>query len=105
MAQAPQNGPQRQQLSAMFEALATTSLEHDEICSLLPSQQHLPASSPLTEHSGSAGVTKELPYSDRGTEAGDEEDASVPVVKSWWSVATNRAGWDRRPKVYRAVRQ
>ncbi|KAK8135107.1 hypothetical protein PG984_007119 [Apiospora sp. TS-2023a] len=114
MAQTPQNEVGRPQHSAMFDALATTSFEYDEINSLLPSQHHLPPSSPVAQNSGSTCIadsknptrnTKDVPYSEGGTETGDDEEASAPVVKSWWGVALKWTGWDRRPNVYRAVRQ
>ncbi|KAK8005866.1 hypothetical protein PG991_012163 [Apiospora marii] len=57
MAEKPKQEAREPQYSAMFEALATTSFEHDEICSLLPSQQHLPGSSSSTANSGSANTT------------------------------------------------
>ncbi|KAK8085987.1 hypothetical protein PG994_000961 [Apiospora phragmitis] len=113
MAQTPQQKPQEQQHSAMFEALAATSFEYDEICGLLASQQRQPSSAVLTETSGSAAVvirrdinskaTDDIPYWDRGV--GPDDDGSVPVVKSWWGVALRWTGWTRRPDMYRAVCQ
>ncbi|KAK7978776.1 hypothetical protein PG996_004827 [Apiospora saccharicola] len=114
MAQIPQNEVGQPQQSAMFEALATTSFEYDEINSLLPSEQHLPPSSSMAQDSGGTGITrsknhtndtKDFHYSEGGIETGDDDGASVPVVKGWWGVALKWARWDRSAKGYRAVRQ
>ncbi|KAK8129193.1 hypothetical protein PG999_001573 [Apiospora kogelbergensis] len=111
MAQTPQENGGKPQHSAMFEALATTKFEYDEICSLLPNKQLSSSSSGRAESgsvefSGADATTTgsyEVPYSERKIEGVDDE-APVQVVKPWWKIGLKWAGW-RRPQVYQAVHQ
>lgn len=77
MAQSPEKEAQEPQHSAMFETLATTNFEHDEIRGLLPSsavaQNNSNAST--TGDSGPTSDTRDLPYSEHGVEAGDNDEA------------------------------
>ncbi|KAK6825902.1 hypothetical protein PG987_013396 [Apiospora arundinis] len=114
---------QQSQNSAMFEAMASTNFEYDEICGLVSSQHQLsssppPSSSPpedRNDNSTSSGGandsattdTNDVPYSERAIE-GDKDydnDTSALVEKSWWRLGLRWTGWGSRPVVYEYVPQ
>ncbi|KAK6844404.1 hypothetical protein PG995_014514 [Apiospora arundinis] len=111
------------QNSAMFETMASSNFEYDEICGLVSSQQQLSSSSPPSssapeeshDNSTSSGgandsATTEIndvPYSEREIE-GDKDydnDTSALVEKSWWRFGLRWTGWGSRPVVYEYVQQ
>ncbi|KAK8093408.1 hypothetical protein PG997_000093 [Apiospora hydei] len=126
MSQTPyQDQPQEPQHSAMFEALATTGFQYDDICGLLPNQQCVPPYDELTDgSSGSATAatgqedetsedkkskdkrseeTDDVPYSERNVEG--DNDESKPVKKPWWGVTLKWTGSGSRPVMYSSVPQ